>query len=499
MIFSRPAPFRRPFARHRITRCLLALSLIAGVPAIVALPQIARGQEAEEKAAEEKAAKDKAAEAKALEEAEKARKAEAVKEDAEKEDAKKDDAEKEDAKNDDAEKEDAKKDDAEKEDAEKEDAEKEDAKTEAQEAEKVKAGLLEILRQKKAEKAPVGEATAAAPAAAPTAKLDPAPADHGEEASTEAQEDAAGETAPAPKKKKEPLPPMFWLRDSTRLAGIPKIATIHVETAYGQLAIPVAEVEMVRFAEGKRQELGGRIVDLITQLGHEEFDLREQAMEEIRKIGAAAVPALQKAKDSEDEEIKSRVEKLVEELEEEEDDVDEAEVHTVPLKGEEDEIVTRQFTARGRVLEESFTVDTKYGELVFHRKDIVSVVFREPLIRKETFTVQGSMIAGQNRWLDTNIDLEKDRPFEVTASGSVQLPNFGNVAATPEGTTNAPSRWENHPAGALVAKVGDGKAFLVGSEYAGKAPAKGRLFLGLALQSNNGNGSFEVEVKVPNE
>jgi hypothetical protein len=252
----------------------------------------------------------------------------------------------------------------------------------------------------------------------------------------------------------------------------------------------------VRFAASEKKEYGENLKDLVEQLGAEEYDLREDAMAQIRKLGAAAVPALKEYLNAEDEEVKSRVEKLIEELEEEEEEPEEDEVAYTPIKGDEDEVVTRQFTAMGTIIEKSFDVKTRYGQLVFNREDIVGVIFQEPLVLKKTFQLGGQHLAGKDQWLDTGVELEKEEEFELAATGTITIQNYGNTACGPEGTTNISSRYEKFPTGSLVAKVGQsGKPFLVGSEYKGKAEAKGKLFLGIALKTSSVGGNFDVELE----
>ena len=163
-------------------------------------------------------------------------------------------------------------------------------------------------------------------------------------------------TPAVPAPKREPLPPMFHMRDGTRLAGFPETARLRVETAYGSLVVPIGEVVRVRFAAALDNDLGARIEKLVEQLGNEEFDLREQASEELVEIGVAALPALRKGLESDDEEVKSRAEKLVAQLEEEIDEPEEEELHLTPLEGDEDEVETLQFTIKGQVEEASFQV-----------------------------------------------------------------------------------------------------------------------------------------------
>ena len=453
---------------------------------------------------------------KEADEPEKDEKAEPEKKEAEKPEAEKADEpvkEKEATKESEEKKDQEKKDEGKKDEGEGEKKDEKAAAGDDSDKKKPAGGLLDILKLKKAnklteeaKKRPLdaeakkkleaaieklkGGATAVTGAVEDTAEA----SEDDEDEDGEDEED--DEEAEEPEEPKEPVPPMFWLRDGTRLAGFPKLRQVHVETAYGKLTVPVSEITRVRFASVQKKELVKNVHKLIEQLGHEEYDLREQAMEELRQLGVSALELLREAQESDDEEIKSRVEKLIGEFEEDEEEPDEDEIHTVPIKGDEDEVVTLQFTVKGRVLEKSFEVATLYGNLTFHREDIISIVFQEPLISKRTVEVPGTAIAGQKgKWVDTQVELAKGEPFEITASGTMQLQRY-NVPCGPEGTSNAPARFEKFPAGALVGRIGEsGKAFLVGADYKGEASDKGKLYLAIAMRSTNGTGKYEVEIE----
>ncbi|HVR74462.1 MAG TPA: hypothetical protein VMT52_09030 [Planctomycetota bacterium] len=319
-------------------------------------------------------------------------------------------------------------------------------------------------------------------------------------APSDAPKEPAKAAAAPPKKKKAPEPPMFRLRDGTRLAGTPALVAMNISTPYGKLIVPVAELVHVRFASIKDGALGERLAESIKALGSEEFDRREEAMAAIQEIGVPALDALRKALESEDEEVKSRAEKLISQIEEEKDDDEEADSVSTPLTGDEDEIVTLKFTVRGQVDEKDFALKTRYGGLQLFRKDIISIVFRESPHAKHSFTVPGNTFAGNKQWFETKLALTQGERLHITASGQINLENYGQTTG-PEGTTNiSGNQLESFPAGALVGKIGkDGKAFLIGSEYEQSAPASGTLQLGVSLQNGQASGQYQVEVEKDSE
>ena len=315
----------------------------------------------------------------------------------------------------------------------------------------------------------------------------------------EAKKPAEGAEKP-PARKKEPSPPMFRMRDGGRVAGTPDVQEVRLATAYGELLVPLKDVVSLRFAGTQDPKLQGRIEELVRQLGSDEFDLREEAMQALREIGQPALESLQKAVESTDEEVKSRAEKLVGDLEDEaEDESDESDV-LAPIRGPDDEVVTVKFVARGRVAQEIFTVDTPYGTLKLHRDDILSVVFQEGPLTLHSFEIGGEFLAAAGKWKDTGLKLVKGGRFEVKASGSIQIQNY-NISTGPEGTSNINgNQLEKYAAGALVGRIGEkGKAFLLGSDHKGEAEATGNLFLGISLRDGQTNGNYDVKVRVEEE
>ncbi|MEE3054294.1 MAG: hypothetical protein VYB34_11200 [Planctomycetota bacterium] len=347
-----------------------------------------------------------------------------------------------------------------------------------------------VLKKADGKKLPLGEAVEALKNAI-----------KGEETKPEAAKEtaAAGKASEEGKvRKSTPAPPMFHMRDGTRLAGIPAKDSIKVKTAYGLLTVPMRELIKVRFCSSIDSGLSEKIAKLIQQLGHEEFDLREEASEQLSAIGIPALKALEEAQKSEDEEIKSRAEKIAVKLEDNFEEPDEDDLHLIPLEGEEDEVETAEFTIKGQIEEQSFLAKTRYGSLEFKRADILSIVFQEPLVTRLSFEVPGSTLAENGSWFDSQADLDDGEEFKLKASGTITLASFNATKCGPEGTQaikrgTVSSSFKNFPTGSLLGKIGkSGKPFLVGGEYEGVVEKKGRLFLGIALKTGVVQGKLKV-------
>ena len=347
-----------------------------------------------------------------------------------------------------------------------------------------------VLKKADGKKLPLGEAVEALKNAIKGKETKP------EAAKEAAAAKKAGEEGKV--RKSTPAPPMFHMRDGTRLAGIPAKDSIKVKTAYGLLTVPMRELIKVRFCSSIDSGLSEKIAKLIQQLGHEEFDLREEASEQLSAIGIPALKALEEAQKSEDEEIKSRAEKISVKLEDNFEEPHEDELHLIPLEGEEDEVETAEFTIKGQIEEQSFLAKTRYGSLEFKRADILSIVFQEPLVTRLSFEVPGSTLAENGSWFDSQADLGDGEEFKLKASGTITLASFNATKCGPEGTQaikrgTVSSSFKNFPTGSLLGKIGkSGKPFLVGSEYEGVVEKKGRLFLGIALKTGVVQGKLKV-------
>jgi hypothetical protein len=117
---------------------------------------------------------------------------------------------------------------------------------------------------------------------------------------------------------------------------------IEITTAYGKLKVPVADIRRIdlalRYPEGVRKQVEAAVA----RLGHDDFQVREAAGQELLRYKALAYPALQRAFQSKDAEIKRRAIELCRQLED-----------SVPLEElvlrEHDLVVTRLFPIVGRI------------------------------------------------------------------------------------------------------------------------------------------------------
>lgn len=293
-------------------------------------------------------------------------------------------------------------------------------------------------------------------------------------------------------------PPIFYLRDGGKVAGRPSLEMLQIRTRYGTLRVPVSEIIQVLFARRIDPEVKEEIARAIRRMGSDDFDVREDAMEDLRGIGPDALGQLRDATKSKNEEIKVRAQVLVEEFQEKSDDEDPVVSSDIdPVEGDRDQVVTRKFTIRGRVVEDEFAVRSRYGVLRLDAADIVGIFFDRGGHVSESVDVEGSKIVPAN-WVKTAADLTKGQHLEIEAKGQLHVSNY-NLTVGPEGTRRySGSTFQNFPMLSLVGKVGKkGKPFVVGRSYKGKVGRDGTLYLGVVPFRRNyrATGTYKVEVE----
>ncbi len=111
-------------------------------------------------------------------------------------------------------------------------------------------------------------------------------------------------------------------------------------------------------------------------------------------------------------------------------------------------------------------------------------------------------VAGNQPWTDTGIMVKKGDRLSFHASGEVQIAQGGSSAASPDGAGSFGSQQRSQypvpamPVGGLIARVGNGQPFPIGSNTQPiTMPQDGRLLLG--INDNNlgdNSGAFSVTI-----
>jgi len=122
---------------------------------------------------------------------------------------------------------------------------------------------------------------------------------------------------------------------------------------------------------------------------------------------------------------------------------------------------------------------------------------------RSAVATSGQMIRvnGTERWTDTGINVRAGDTLIFDSQGTVRLSNNGNdiagVGGALSGRRAPDAPLNNQTAGALIARIGNSDTLFVGNRRSMRAPAGGRLYLGVNddYMADN-SGDFQVSVTV---
>jgi hypothetical protein len=303
--------------------------------------------------------------------------------------------------------------------------------------------------------------------------------------------------APAEPADSDRVLPVFYLKDGSRVAGMPRFERLGIRTRYGLLEVPRGDLVQVRFAPREEPGEMERLRKAVGELGSDDFDAREEAMKVLREAGRPARRILLEAARSRDEEVKNRASVLLGETAPGKADAGGEEDLEPLIDEEDDEVITRRFTVRGEVIVDAIAVESSYGRLELPRDEIRGVVFVPESSVARSLAVPASNTAPE-KWLDTKVSVARGLRLTIRAKGTLSVPNY-NVTVGPEGTRQySGTTFGSFPMLALIGKVGkNGKPFLVGPDYQGKASREGNLHLAVVPFRRNyaAMGSFQVRIE----
>jgi hypothetical protein len=173
------------------------------------------------------------------------------------------------------------------------------------------------------------------------------------------------------------------------------------------------------------------------------------------------------------------------------------------------ETISGQLTDIGGTSPLRLTFRTASGERDFSSNEVARVVMARPdnaaanapaaVGSTGPSPAQGVTVSSQMQWSPTGIIVRRGEWVTFSTTGEVKIGGEGNPTANADGVTTGARAPDSPvaaaPAGALVGKIGNGPAFLIGSRNRVQMTAAGQLFLGVNdghLQDNE--GSFQVQV-----
>jgi hypothetical protein len=295
------------------------------------------------------------------------------------------------------------------------------------------------------------------------------------------------------------------LMEGSIVTGELSTDAITVETAFGKLKVPVANI--VSFTPGldSHPQEGKRIGRLIQQLGSNVATERDAAQRALADMGKSIQPELARYAQDEDTERRARVQKILAELEEADED-DEIDPLTARPWLAHDSVETTLFTVVGKISPSTFEVQTQFGPLTVAIGDIrrgERELDTKPEVRK-MLAVTGDNLVPLNMQA-SGVRVVRGDKVQITAEGRLVMTPWGNnMFSTPDGGEQFQWYLPNQiPGGALVARVGTtGKLFKVGSKHTFTSNRTGFLYLGIAIspqfanQDYNYPGQYNVKIRV---
>jgi hypothetical protein len=295
------------------------------------------------------------------------------------------------------------------------------------------------------------------------------------------------------------------LMEGSVVAGKLSTETVTVETAFGKLEVPVSSI--ISFTPGldSHPEERRKIGRLIQQLGSNSAAERDAAQRSLSDMGQSIHTELSRYANDEDTERRTRVQKILAELEEveDDDDLDPSANKPWPLQ---DSLETTLFTVVGRISPQTFDLQTPYGPLKVAISDIrrgERETEQKPEIRK-VIAVRGEHLI-QLGMVSSGVRLNRGDKVQISADGKLTMSPWGNNSvSTPDGSEQFQWYVPNQiPGGALVGRIGTGgKIFKVGSKHTQTVAKAGMLYLGIAMnpqfasQDYSYPGGYDVKLRV---
>lgn len=277
----------------------------------------------------------------------------------------------------------------------------------------------------------------------------------------------------------------FHMWDGTIVAGEVQIDKISIKTEFGLLEVPIERIRKLFPGLDSIPEMNARIIQLVERLGDKDFEIREKSHRELSSMGMQIRDEIDRFDDGGSAErkkrltaIKQEINEAMEEFEEESLDADRS-----MIRG--DLVATPEFEIVGKIQQESFSIDSKFGQLSVNLSDIRmaerSFDEKKQAIRK-TVTVGGEKFF-QRQPVSTRIRVNKGDKISIKADGVVQWTNW-STTSSPEGMSNQ-GQYQGITSGALCARIGsNGQIIKVGSQHEWTAKKSGVLYLGVAMQDN---------------
>jgi hypothetical protein len=267
-----------------------------------------------------------------------------------------------------------------------------------------------------------------------------------------------------------------------------------IQTPYGPLKVPVADIEAMQLRLRPGLAAEKRIRSAVTDLSADVFDKREAGKKALLELGPASYHAVVEATRSDDLEVAKRAKDVQAKLE--------AEFPQSLLQREPYDIIqTPMFRIVGQVDATFLKVRTAhFGEAQLKLESLRDLRMANGA-RAATVEVDAARYSDLRgtAWLETKIEVRARTHLQIKATGEVNLwPQGGRMAiylARPIGSNQG--MLEGFASGALVGRVGEkGRTFLIGESYDGIPEGQGKLYLRIISNpwGNTNEGKYTVTI-----
>jgi hypothetical protein len=271
-----------------------------------------------------------------------------------------------------------------------------------------------------------------------------------------------------------------------------------VQTEFGELKVPVEKIISLRPGLNSFPQLREQIEKLVADLGSDDYKTREQAHKALSAMGPQLRREIYRFQDDGNAERKRHLEEIRKEIEAQLEDMDE-EVMSEDGGSAEliagDTIETRDFTIVGKISQDQFAITSKYGPLEIKLLDVRFADRKGGgnVERRTTVSIQGKNYAHANPKA-TGIQLNRGDRVSIRADGQITMSPWGAQAVVgPEGNVQY-GNFNGHGGGTLLAQIGDDdKLIRIGSKGTFVATRSGMLKLGVAVQAEYANDSYQYQ------
>lgn len=287
----------------------------------------------------------------------------------------------------------------------------------------------------------------------------------------------------------EPCAVQVYFDDGSVMRMVLLQESVDIETKYGKLTVPAADIRHIDLAFRLPEETVRKIDMALKDLGHDLHARREAATKELVAVGLPAMPTLERAMKSGDPEVARRAATVFAQIKE-----------GVPAEQlrfpTQDVIQTSEFPVKGRMLTTVLRARTAYfGEVELRIGDLRHLRWITSS-NDAVLTVDAALYANPNQWMETELAVSPLSPILITVSGQVDLwPQTPGQYMT--GPTGYQAGRAGHLPGMLLGKVGEnGKVFAIGERYEGTPGQDGKLYLQIVPSpwGNPSSGGYAVKV-----